>query len=593
MTRYEAYERTIERYANSNMYSVFDAYAQPSEQKIRAEKMIRVEMDMYNGYDYRILSYNTFRFTCAYKYEDMKNGAGCVTKEGILKNKDELEGGKCFFANLNNDKGYKVKNSKHSVRAYIEGMSKRKMGFVTWLTSSSVENGQEYYFLDFADVKELKDWTIFDYQSDRIGIYNEKIYYENGSKFEVITFKKGDNYVISYRGTDFPDVWEWLDDFAYALTGTSNTQTKKAYEYAQNVYDLIRDDNKNANIYVTGHSLGAFLAQVGGAAIVDKEAGINLYDAKELASHSGKISDLENLDDYKKMYHKTNSRLKQVAYFNGMGITGIIRSGVFSRSMNSSLIYLSTHNQDGSVATGDKTVNYSTDNMPLKSSGRLVLYTMEGDPISNIGFHYGEIYELSVGTGAIKNHVGNHSHILNGEGLSDIANLVTDLFNGEYVSKYTITENLSKTAANFIKLTEKANNLVPNKNIPKFVSTYNPDIKNYSIMSLITNFLNSKKKLADKYNINGMIDFFNVGHETDSFVCLSDGENGKIEDADTLNFAFAAPNRLKLKTDNHLSDLYQSETYAKYLQPEGYNVGDFINYNLEDLPNYLILDIIV
>lgn len=74
MTRYEAYEKTIERYANSNMYSVYDAYQQPSEQKVRAERMIHIEMDQYNGYDYRILSYNTFRFTCAYKYEDMNTG---------------------------------------------------------------------------------------------------------------------------------------------------------------------------------------------------------------------------------------------------------------------------------------------------------------------------------------------------------------------------------------------------------------------------------------------------------------------------------------------------------------------------------------
>lgn len=504
-----------------------------------------------------------------YKYEKNNYTKGCLNQDGSLKNKS------CFFKDYGRNK---IKGSKYEISSYIEGMSERKMGFVTSITSSFKEEGQIYYFSEFANIKELTGWSIFDYKSEREGDKDpDKVLWNN--YFDAITFKKDNDYVIAYRGTDFPDLAEWIADVGYAIFGGRNSQTKQAYEYAQSVYEKIIKDNTNANIYVTGHSLGAYLAQVGGAAIVDKEAtdkeenGLDVYATKNALNVFVKG---DKLEDYEEVYNETNSRLKQVAYFNGMGVNGLFYTAVKSKNIDNALIYLSTHNQDGSRAIGNRTVNYS-DN--LKSSGRLVLYTMEGDPISNIGFHYGEVYELNVGTRVLENHVGNHPNILNSEGVSDVATAITNIFNGKGVSNNIKTENLSKTIASLIKLSEKMPNLITGENIPDFISNYNPDMKKYSVMSLITNLLNGKAKLSDKYNVNGLIDFFNVGHETDSFVCLTDGVNGTVDsDGVSMFQSLSLANSSKLYTLNNPYDLYLGSNYAEYKGPDNYKPGDFIDF---------------
>lgn len=60
----------IRNYKNSDTYSIYEAYERPSYNKERTFEVILREMDEKNGYGMRILSKNTFVYTCAYRFEE-------------------------------------------------------------------------------------------------------------------------------------------------------------------------------------------------------------------------------------------------------------------------------------------------------------------------------------------------------------------------------------------------------------------------------------------------------------------------------------------------------------------------------------------
>lgn len=483
-----------------------------------------------------------YKYPLTRSLNDEENN-GCVSENGTLKNQ------KCFFSQK--DEMVKLKNSKenYKVKQYIEGMSERKAkSVVNVLTDAYEEDGQEYYFLNFANVKELEGkWTIFDYKSDTKRKKDpDNVSWNNA--FDAITFKKGNNYVIAFRGTDYPDLYEWITDVLYSING-QNSQSMKAYNYAKEAYDKIIKDNSNAKIYVTGHSLGAYLAQIGGAAIVDREASITE------SPETREVLKASSLEDYKKDYNISNSHLEQVAYFNGMGVTPIFVSNKFATNINNSLIYLSTHDKNGSVATSDRTVNYSDD---IKSSGRLVLYSITGDPISDIGFHFGEIYKLEYGADAVTNHE-NHSF----KTLIDSAKSKLDSIKSKKISELTaddiknliesikadsqkFTEGLSKIVSLGVDLNDVVKNSKNNQSgelMPQFIKTQNNLYNDYSPLLNLGNVLNDAISYVSKDNTSsilsvlknneaikafGLLEYANVNHETDSFTCLMDSDNGQI-----------------------------------------------------------------
>lgn len=483
-----------------------------------------------------------YKYPLTRSLNDEENN-GCVSENGTLKNQ------KCFFSQK--DEMVKLKNSKenYKVKQYIEGMSERKAkSVVNVLTDAYEEDGQEYYFLNFANVKELEGkWTIFDYKSD-IKRKKDPDNVSWNNAFDAITFKKGNNYVIAFRGTDYPDLYEWITDVLYSING-QNSQSMKAYNYAKEAYDKIIKDNSNAKIYVTGHSLGAYLAQIGGAAIVDREASITE------SPETREVLKASSLEDYKKDYNISNSHLEQVAYFNGMGVTPIFVSNKFATNINNSLIYLSTHDKNGSVATSDRTVNYSDD---IKSSGRLVLYSITGDPISDIGFHFGEIYKLEYGADAVTNHE-NHSF----KTLIDSAKSKLDSIKSKKISELTaddiknliesikadsqkFTEGLSKIVSLGVDLNDVVKNSKNNQSgelMPQFIKIQNNLYNDYSPLLNLGNVLNDAISYVSKDNTSsilsvlknneaikafGLLEYANVNHETDSFTCLMDSDNGQI-----------------------------------------------------------------
>lgn len=483
-----------------------------------------------------------YKYPLTRSLNDEENN-GCVSENGTLKNK------KCFFSQK--DEMVKLKNSKenYKVKQYIEGMSERKAkSVVNVLTDAYEEDGQEYYFLNFANVKELEGkWTIFDYKSD-IKRKKDPDNVSWNNAFDAITFKKGNNYVIAFRGTDYPDLYEWITDVLYSING-QNSQSMKAYNYAKEAYDKIIKDNSNAKIYVTGHSLGAYLAQIGGAAIVDREASITE------SPETREVLKASSLEDYKKDYNISNSHLEQVAYFNGMGVTPIFVSNKFATNINNSLIYLSTHDKNGSVATSDRTVNYSDD---IKSSGRLVLYSITGDPISDIGFHFGEIYKLEYGADAVTNHE-NHSFktlidsakskldSIKDKKISDLtADDIKNLIESIKADSQKFTEGLSKIVSLGVDLNDVVKNSKNNQSgelMPQFIKTQNNLYNDYSPLLNLGNVLNDAISYVSKDNTSsilsvlknneaikafGLLEYANVNHETDSFTCLMDSDNGQI-----------------------------------------------------------------
>ena len=59
----------VEAYQKSEYYGLYDCYAKPSIAKLDIQMSIIEEMRWHKGFDFRILSFNTFMFTCAYRID--------------------------------------------------------------------------------------------------------------------------------------------------------------------------------------------------------------------------------------------------------------------------------------------------------------------------------------------------------------------------------------------------------------------------------------------------------------------------------------------------------------------------------------------
>lgn len=400
------------------------------------------------------------------------------------------------------------KRDGYNVLKYVEGMSARKLNLFTAITTTTIEDGQLYYFLDYADTADAKDWTIIDAQSKYTNPLAIKKSFEG--TFDAVTFKKGNNYVISYRGTDFPDVLEWLQDIAYALG--KHAQADAAYSYAQNVYDKYIKNNSNAKLYITGHSLGAYLAQIGGIAVVEKE---------------------------KDLGRTNNSALYKVAYFNGMGITAL---GIDSNNTLSTWIkdleYLATHDRNGNKATDENLIT----NYEEPSSGRLVLYQMNNDPVSGLGLHFGDIINFKPALDSELYHRGTHNIV---KGFTDFGYSVSqkptkDYLNDLYekiknIKLEDIKEELSKRADAI--LTKSVSNTIyaiasGSDTLSQGVYDFDTDtmIENAKLKERAKSFRRTFKGIGDVIRLFGggisnVIETANISHETDSFLCLNN-DNG-------------------------------------------------------------------
>lgn len=62
----KAAARFINGYFDSRKYSLSDCYGRYSFEKARAERWCKDQMTKENGYEFRIISFNTFGFSCGW-----------------------------------------------------------------------------------------------------------------------------------------------------------------------------------------------------------------------------------------------------------------------------------------------------------------------------------------------------------------------------------------------------------------------------------------------------------------------------------------------------------------------------------------------
>ena len=227
--------------------------------------------------------------------------------------------------------------------AYEDGSNYiSKMYKASDIKGSENESGEKYYFLNGASIKEngidygiSQKWEIVDYVNtwEDIDTY-----------FSATTFKNDNNIVIAYRGTNDP-VGEWVNN----IVGVGMLNYHSEEGAAKNYALKIAKKYSNCNIYITGHSLGGYLAQIGAS----------------------------------EMLQKCKVNLKSVMYFNGIGL-----------KYNKLLFW--TKNKDM-----DTLENYAW-------SHSLISYEIKGDVVSALGEHSGEIKSYFACDDARKHHAGKY-----------------------------------------------------------------------------------------------------------------------------------------------------------------------------------------
>lgn len=250
--------------------------------------------------------------------------------------------------------------------------------------SRQQEDTYSYLFYDLATTEEVKDWKIINYAKMRTTLTN------GSGLFTAITFQRDNDIVIAYRGTDFDDLGDWMQDLAYGIVGFTGQET-----ITQNYALKIAEAFPNSNIYITGHSLGGYLAQIGGAALVGNE-------------------------NYK-------DNVAQIAYFNGMGLhfwsniknhltdkTKLSKYGINQTELNELTNNNSKLNKIQNEAKrvlsnwcNEKYILQANSQNTNVSNNKLVSYYINGDLISSLGTHVGNKIGFNAYDTCIEHHEGN------------------------------------------------------------------------------------------------------------------------------------------------------------------------------------------
>lgn len=239
--------------------------------------------------------------------------------------------------------------------------------------SDELENTYDYLFYGLASTDEVKDWKIVNYTKFNTTIMN------GTAQFSAMTFKRGNDIVIAYRGTDFNDIGDWTQDIFYGLVGYAG-QEGVTQDYAKAVAKHYAANNNNVRIYVTGHSLGGYLAQIGGSALAGDE--------------------------------EFKDNLKEVVYFNGMGLHfwSNVMSTLNLTKRNKFNISTSEYNLLKNVNSKLNKVQFEAEEdltVWKNNGGKLISYHINGDLISSLGTHVGEEKGFDAHNICIAHHKGN------------------------------------------------------------------------------------------------------------------------------------------------------------------------------------------
>lgn len=239
--------------------------------------------------------------------------------------------------------------------------------------SDEKENTYDYLFYGLASTDEIKDWKIVNYTKFDTTVA------KGTAQFAAMTFKKDNDIVIAYRGTDFDDIGDWLQDICYGLVGYAG-QEGVTQDYARIVAEHYTRNNNDIHIYVTGHSLGGYLAQIGGAALAEDK---NYVD-----------------------------NLKEVSYFNGMGLkfwSNIVKNISSLTKYNIKNTKLKELKSDTShINTIQNNAKSALTNFK-NNGGTINAYHINGDIVSSLGTHIGTKIGYDAHNICINHHDGNQS----------------------------------------------------------------------------------------------------------------------------------------------------------------------------------------
>lgn len=213
-------------------------------------------------------------------------------------------------------------------------------------------------FTGGVDESIARNWSIVDYVENRSAVGT--VFNADDDYFSMTVYKCRNNVVLAYRGTN--STLDWIDNFiGYGLTGAHGQEGYAKY-YARKVAERY----PKCKIYITGHSLGGYLAQIGAA----------------------------------EMIQATSVDPERVAYFNGIGINFTDLTGTLSNLASLGILPVKITN-DAINHTNkvlhmdeiDALKNYYTGNSDgvVDDSDNLISYRIKGDVVSALGSHYGEI----------------------------------------------------------------------------------------------------------------------------------------------------------------------------------------------------------
>lgn len=211
------------------------------------------------------------------------------------------------------------------------------LGTTTKFDTTTWKNTINNRFGPKAKLEELKGWSVWD------------THYSYGG-LEAAAYKKDNNLVVAYRGSESNDFFDVISDWFVAdllgwVTGL-NAQAPAAKSFIAKVMK----ENPGCNIYVTGHSLGGSLA----------------YNA------ASKAIDVNS------------NRVKEVTVYNGLGLVYGASLGIFDMADNKRL---------------------------ENSSDKIFNYRVKGDIVSNLWLtaHYGTKTEYSISKDLDDNVIKAHS----------------------------------------------------------------------------------------------------------------------------------------------------------------------------------------
>ena len=256
--------------------------------------------------------------------------------------------------------------------------------------AADLEHTEYYYFQDFGSIAEggqdhgiAEHFVITDFTDTPVLI----------DKFSMTVFKSGDSVVLAYRGTN--EDLEWVDDILMYGMCNYHSQEAIAESYARKVAFNFPE----CKVYITGHSLGGYLAQIGAAEMIE-----------------------------------WGKEPERVAYFNGIGmnftdhsgITNYITRGIFKPAQ-----------MMGKILHVDETavlMDYAN------RTGNLIAYSIAGDWVSSFGTQLGKWVKFEAAPQSITYHTtdGNQRKVYSGseKALGTLATSLLSAISREEVINY-------------------------------------------------------------------------------------------------------------------------------------------------------------